>query len=131
MGISRMTVVVALVMLVAVGMVFAADTITKKTGDYAVDFTLDKNPPVVGKNNITIVVKDKSGTPVTDAKVVVEYSMPAMPGMPAMNYKSTAQVKKEEYIAVIEPSMAGSWNVAVKINKGGKTDSAKFSLDVK
>jgi len=68
---------------------------------------------------------------VTDAKVVVEYSMPAMSGMPAMNYKSTADLKSDKYVAVIEPSMSGSWNLAVKITRSGKTDTAKFTLDVK
>jgi hypothetical protein len=78
-----------------------------------------------------VVVKDKAGKTVTDAKVVVEYSMPAMPGMPAMNYKSDAALKGEQYKAVIEPSMAGSWNIAIRINRGGKTDTAKLTIDVK
>ena len=124
-------VITGIALLAMVGFAAAADTITKKAGDYAIDFTMDKNPPVMGKNNVTVGVKDKSGAAVTDAKVVVEYSMPAMSGMPAMNYKSTAQLKSENYVAVIEPSMAGPWNVAVKITRGGKTDTAKFTLDVK
>ncbi len=123
--------VVGLVVVLAAGVAFASNTITKKTGDYTVDFSMDKNPPVMGKNNVEIGLKDKAGAPVTDAKVVVEYSMPAMSGMPAMNYKSTAEPKGDRYVAVIEPSMAGAWNVAVKIAKAGKTDTAKFTLDVK
>ena len=114
-----------------VGVAFAANTITKKVGDYTLDFTVDKNPPVTGKNNVDVALKDKSGAAVTDAKVVVEYSMPAMSGMPPMNYKSTAELKGDKYAAVIEPSMAGPWNLAVKITRGGKTDTAKFTLDVK
>jgi nitrogen fixation protein FixH len=113
------------------GVAFAANTITKKAGDYTVDFTTDKNPPVMGKNNVDVTVKDKAGAAVKDAKVIVEYSMPAMSGMPAMNYKSTGELKGDKYVAVIEPSMAGSWNIAVKITKGGKTDTAKFTVDVK
>jgi hypothetical protein len=114
-----------------VGVAFAVNTITKKAGDYTVDFAMDKNPPVMGKNNVDVTVKDKAGAAVKDAKVIVEYSMPAMSGMPAMNYKSTAELKGDKYVAVIEPSMAGSWNIAVKITKGGKTDTAKFTVDVK
>ncbi len=109
----------------------AATTVTKKAGDYTVDVTMDKNPPVTGKNAVDIAVKDKAGKAVTDAKVAVEYSMPAMPGMPAMNYKSTAELKGEKYRAVIEPSMAGAWNIAVKIARGGKTETAKLTIDVK
>jgi hypothetical protein len=131
MGKSKIAVVAALMLLFSTGMIFAADGITKKAGDYTIDFATDKNPPVTGKNNLTVGLKDKAGAPVTDAKVVVEYSMPAMSGMPAMNYKSTAALKGDKYAAVIEPSMAGAWNIAVKISKGGKTDTAKFTMDVK
>lgn len=122
---------VGIVFLMAAGIVYGADTITKKAGDYTVEVTIDKNPPVMGKNNMNVAVKDKSGSAVTDAKVVVEYSMPAMSGMPAMNYKSNADPKGDSYKAVIEPSMAGSWNVAVKVTRGGKTDTAKLTIDVK
>ena len=98
--------------------VSTAGAMTKKAGDYTVDVTMDRNPPVMGKNNVEIGVKDKTGKPVTDARVTVEYSMPAMPGMPAMNYKSDAELKGETYKAVISPSMAGSWNVAIKVTRG-------------
>lgn len=120
-----------IVFVLTVGVAFAANTITKKAGEYTVDFSMDKNPPVMGKNNTYVAVKDKAGAAVTDAKVVVEYSMPAMSGMPAMNYKSTAELKGDKYVAVIEPSMSGSWNLAVKITRSGKTETAKFTLDVK
>lgn len=126
----ELTIIVTILLAVA-SVVYAANTITKKAGDLTVAMTLDKNPPVTGKNNMDITVKDASGKPVTDAKVTVEYSMPAMPGMPPMNYKSAAELKGETYKAVISPSMAGPWNVAVKIARGGKTETAKLTLDVK
>jgi hypothetical protein len=125
------SVAIIAIFLLTAGTAFAANTISKKSGDYAVDFTTDKNPPVMGKNNVTIVVKDKGGATVTDAKVVVEYSMPAMSGMPPMNYKSAADLKSDKYAAVVEPSMAGAWNVAVKITRGGTTETVKFTMDVK
>jgi nitrogen fixation protein FixH len=123
--------VMAVVCGLMVGAASAANTVTKQAGEYTVDFTMDKNPPVMGKNNVDVAVRDKSGSAVKDAKVVVEYSMPAMSGMPPMNYKSTAALKGDKYAAVIEPSMSGSWNVAVKITKGGRTDAAKLTIDVK
>jgi hypothetical protein len=55
--------------------------------------------------------------------------MPAMSGMPAMNYKTNAELKDNAYKAKINLSMTGSWNIAVKIIKGGKTASMKFSID--
>ena len=127
----RTLTIIITMLLLTVGVVYAANTITKKAGEYTVEVTMDKNPPVTGKNNVDILVKDKTGAAVTDAKVTVEYSMPAMSGMPAMNYKSDAAPKGDTYKAVIEPSMAGSWNVAVKVSRAGKTDTAKFTIDVK
>lgn len=126
----RLTIAVSMLLLL-VGMAYAGYTITKKAGDYAIDVTIDKNPPVVGKNNVDIAVRDKAGKAVTDAKVVVELSMAPMPGMPAANYKSSAELKGDRYKTVIEPSMAGPWNLAVKITRAGKTDTARLTIDVK
>ena len=57
--------------------------------------------------------------------------MPAMPGMPAMNYKTDALLQGVEYKAVMGLSMSGSWNIAVKITKAGKTATLKFTVDAK
>ena len=104
--------------------------VTRKAGDYTVDIKMDKNPPVVGPNNIEIVVKDAAGKVVTDAKVLVDYGMPAMPGHPAMGYKTDAQLKGGVYQAVLNISMKGPWTVAVRITHAGKTASARFTVDV-
>lgn len=116
--------------LLVVGVAFAKDfEVKKKAGDYDVTVKIDKNPPVVGTNNVTAEIKDASGKAVTDAKVVIDYSMPAMPGMPAMNYKANAKLSGDAYKATMNLSMGGSWNIAVKITKGGKTSSVKFNID--
>lgn len=121
-----------LVLLLVAGLAYAKDyEITKKAGEYNVVVKIDKNPPVVGDNNISIGVTDASGHHARDAKVVVDYSMPAMPGMPAMNYKTEAALDGDEYKAKINLSMSGSWNVAVKITRAGKTSTAKFTVDAK
>lgn len=105
--------------------------VSKKTGEYTVEIKIDKNPPVTGNNNMDIAVKDGAGKSVTDAKVVVEYSMPAMPGMPSMNYKTDAALKGETYKAKMNLSMAGPWNIAVKITRADKTQTARFTVDAK
>jgi hypothetical protein len=105
--------------------------VKKKAGDYDVEVKIDRNPPVVGDNNLRIEIKDGTGTYVTDAKVVVDYSMPAMPGMPPMNYKTDAQLKGNEYRATMNLSMSGPWNVAIKITRAGKTSTVKFNVDAK
>lgn len=122
--------VFTLVVLFMAGVALAKDfEIKKKAGEYDVAIKIDKNPPVVGDNNVEVEIKDAVGKYVTDAKVKVEYSMPAMPGMPAMNYKTDAELKGNKYKAMMNLSMSGAWNIAVKIARGGKTATAKFNID--
>lgn len=123
---------VTLILLLIAGMAYAKDyEVKKRVGNYEVEIKIDKNPPVVGDNNIEIEIKDTSGEYVTDAKVVVAYSMPPMPGMPPMNYKTNATLKGYEYRATMNLSMSGPWNIAVKITRQGKTSSVKFTVDAK
>ena len=127
---KRVTVILAILFL-AFGLAFAKDyTVTKKTGSYMVHVKMDKNPPITGKNNIEITIKDAAGADVVDAVVIVEYSMPAMPGMPAMNYKTKTDTKNKKYMAIVDFSMSGAWNINVKITRAGKTQSVKFNVDV-
>jgi uncharacterized GH25 family protein len=128
----KKTIVFTVILLLIAGIAFAKDyEVTKKAGQFDVVVRIDKNPPVVGDNNISIEIKDSSGKPVTDATVKVDYGMSAMPGMPAMNYKADAVLKGSEYKAVMNLSMSGPWNIAVKIVRAGQTSSAKFSIDAR
>lgn len=126
----RKIALVSIVLLLIAGIAYAKNyEVTKKVGEYTVSATIDRTPPVVGDNNITIEVKDSAGKAVTDARVKVDYSMPAMPGMPAMTYKTDAALKGSSYQAKMNLSMAGSWNVAVKTMRSGKTATMRFSVD--
>jgi hypothetical protein len=127
---KKMFMLTIIVLLVAAGGAFAAGLeVKQKSGEYTVEVKFDKDPPVAGNNNIEIEVMDASGQYVTDATVKVDYSMPAMPGMPAMNYKTDASLSGRKYTAKMNLSMSGSWNIAVKITKGGKTSAVKFNVD--
>ena len=122
----------AAVFLMACGLVLAKDyELTKKAGDYNVQINIDKNPPVTGINKIAIVIKDASGKTVTDAGVAIDYGMPTMPGMGAMNYKTNAIVKGDSYLATINFSMSGPSFINIKITRGGKTQTVKLNVDVK
>ncbi len=122
--------ILPIILLLMAGITYAKNyEVTKKAGDYTIFVSIDRNPLVVGDNNIAIAVKDASGKDVSDAKVKVEYSMPAMPGMPAMNYKTDATPKGTAYQAKMKLGMPGPWNVAVKTLRGGKTATMKFSVD--
>jgi hypothetical protein len=120
-----------IILLLAVGFVYAKDyTVMKKAGSYTVEVKLDKNPPITGQNKMEINIKDEKGGNVTDATVVVEYVMPAMPGMPAMNYKAKAELNGSRYLANVNFSMSGAWAVNIKITRAGKTQAVKLNVDV-
>lgn len=122
---------VVCILLLSAGLVWAKDyEVQKKAGDLSVTVKMDRNPAVMGENGIIVTVKDSAGKEVTDAGVKVEYSMPAMPGMPPMNYGAVLAATKNTYQGKVNFSMAGPWNVVVKIMRGSKTVSTKFSLDV-
>ena len=123
--------VVLLVVLMAGTALAKENTVQKKAGDYSVEIKMDKDTPVVGSNNVEIVIKDKAGKAVTDAKVVVTASMPSMPGMPAMENKADAKLEGGKYKAKIDLSMGGSWNMSVRITQGGKTATAKWTVDAR
>jgi len=123
--------VVILVFLLSAGIVWAKEyEVQKKAGDLNVVVKMDRSPAVMGENGVSVAVRDSAGKEVTDAGVKIEYSMPAMPGMPAMNYGSALALNKNTYQGKLNFSMSGPWNVVVKIVRGGKTVSTKFSVDV-
>lgn len=126
----KIILVTVALLLIASGAVFAAGLeVKQKAGEYNVEVRMDKNPPSTGVNNMEIQIRDAAGASVTDARVKVDYTMPAMPGMPAMNYKTDAVLSGSKYTAKLNLSMSGPWNVAVKITKGGKTSTMKFNVD--
>jgi hypothetical protein len=122
--------IVTLILLLTTGLAFArAYEVNKKAGEYSVQIKMDKNPPSVGMNNMEIAVTDNTGKPVKDAKVLVDYGMPAMPGMPAMAYKADATNQGDQHRAALNISMKGPWYVNIKITSQGKTVSTKFTFD--
>ncbi|MCK9392739.1 MAG: FixH family protein [Syntrophales bacterium] len=128
---KRVALVVCVLFLIA-GLVHAKDyELTKKAGEYTVRVAIDKNPPVTGKNNMIVGIKDGASKDVTDAKVAIDYGMPAMPGMPAMNYKTNGMLHGTMYHAVVDFSMSGPWAITVKITRAGKTQAVKLNVDVK
>ena len=123
---------VSLIVIMIVSVVYSRDyEVTKKAGDLNVAIRIDKNPPVAGANNVEIGITDASGKAITGAKVVLAYSMPAMTGMPPMNYKVDVVPAGNVYKARVNYSMSGSWNNEVKITHGGKTVSARFTIDAR
>jgi hypothetical protein len=80
---------------------------------------------------MTVEIKDGASKSVTDAQVAVDYGMPAMPGMPAMNYKANTMRHGAVYHAVLDFSMSGPWTITVKITRAGKAQAVKLNVDIK
>jgi hypothetical protein len=97
---------------------------------YEVIIRIDKNPPVLGDNQIEVEIKDESGKIVKDAEVLINYYMPPMPRMVPMNYKVDAKLKGDSYRAKMVLIMSGPWAIVTKITLQGKRHSVKVSIDV-
>ena len=111
-----------------------------EAGDYRVrkgdqglvlDIAINRNPPVLGDNEIRIEIKDPKGKPVLGAEVLVNYYMPPMPRMPPMNYTVPAPLKDGAYRAVMDLIMAGPWNIVIGAKSEEKRIRVAFPIDVR
>jgi hypothetical protein len=93
-------------------------------GGLNISFLSRPDPPQTGNDNtIEVSVKQPDGTPVTDAQVVAVLSMPAMPSMnmPAMRSEAPlTHAGNGLYTGPAQVTMAGTWNVAVNVSRGGQ-----------
>jgi hypothetical protein len=96
-----------------------------------VEITINRNPPIVAKNQLGVDIRDPQGKPVKDLTVMVNYYMPPMPGMAPMNYTVPASPKTDGYVVIMDLIMAGPWNIVVKTNVAGKRLNATFPIDVR
>ena len=111
-----------------------------EAGDYRVrknaegltfDIAINRNPPVLGDNEIRIEIRDPEGNPVLDAEALVNYYMPPMPKMAPMNYTIPAQLKGKEYSATMNLIMTGPWNIIIRARVQGKWIRVVFPIDVR
>jgi hypothetical protein len=106
-------------------------TARKKVEGYTIEIAINRNPPIVAKNELRVEIKDPQGKPVNDLTVMVNYYMPPMPGMAPMNYTVKALPKSNEYMVIMDLIMAGPWNIVVKTSVAGKRLTATFPIDVR
>jgi nitrogen fixation protein FixH len=131
---SARAVWVALLLLLAGGgsVGEAADyRVRKSVEGLTFEIAINRNPPVLGKNDIRVEIRDPQGQPVSGAEVTVNYYMPPMPRMPPMNYTVTAAPDGTAYRAVMDLIMAGPWNIIVRAKSDGKWVRVSFPIDVR
>jgi len=128
---KRYIIIITILILVLIrGLAYSKSfEVKKKVGGYEVEIKIDRNPPILGDNNIEIEIRGVGGNRITDAKVLVNYYMPPMPRMAPMNYTTNAKLKREKYKATMNLIMTGPWIIAIKITRGGKTSTVKFNVD--
>lgn len=98
---------------------------------YALDVTMKRNPPILGKNDLRVEIKDSHGKDVLEAPVAVNYFMPPMPGMAPMNYTVKASPDRSGYSATMDLIMKGPWNIVIKADVAGKQLRMTVLIDVR
>jgi len=102
----------------------------KRSTDYIVDIKLDRNPPIVGDNEMEVHIKDARGQFLPGLQPAVNYYMLPMPRMAPMNYTIPAKPYKHYYRVSMNFIMSGPWVIAVKIPAAGRPRTIKFNIDV-
>lgn len=90
----------------------------------SIDYVSEQNPPRSGDNAVSVQVRDKDGSPMTDLAVTVTYYMPPMPSMkmPEMKDSFTLTHKGDgKYSGNVRLSMGGVWAVTVAGKRGEET----------
>jgi len=102
----------------------------RRSVQYIVEIRLDRNPPIVGDNEMEVYIKDVRGQILKGLNPVVNYYMLPMPRMAPMNYSIPAKPYKDYYRVSVNFIMSGPWVIAVKIPEDGKARTIKFNIDV-
>lgn len=105
--------------------------VRKKADGLVFEITINRNPPVMGDNEIRIEIKNDQGNAVSGAEVLVNYYMPPMPRMVPMNYTIPARPRNGEYRAVMDLIMVGPWNIIIRSKIEGKSFRVMFPIDVR
>jgi hypothetical protein len=113
-------------------MAFEQNGINSEQGFYSVDVQSAANPVMVGKNNMTVTIRDVKSMKPLERKLNIE----ALPWMPAHEHGSSNKpiityLGKGKYrIEEITFTMPGDWDVYLKIQDGGNEDSVVFNVPV-
>lgn len=125
--------VLILALALMLGMATAQAAAFEKEAKYkATNIVMSAEKPLVVGNNTMKFAINKKGEAVRGAKVSVKAFMPAMPGMPYMEYKADAkEVGNGVYEAVVNYSMGGTWQIHIFITPAeGKKSRVKTSVNL-
>lgn len=97
---------------------------------FKVQVQINPEQPRVGKNQVTIIIRDKDNQPVSQASIQAVAEMPAMGSMPTMYAPATITMNSEgSYHGEFELPMMGAWPLTLKINTPTQ-GQAQLSFDM-
>ena len=103
------------------------NTATQKVGKLNVTLALSPYPPAgFQKASFDITLKDENGQAVSDASVILDLTMPAMP-MPD-NQVEAKYTDNGLYQGTGRFTMRGLWRIVVIIQQGGEKTTAYFDV---
>jgi hypothetical protein len=103
------------------------NTAMQKVGNLNVTLALSPYPPVgFQQANYDVTLKDEQGQAVSDASIVLDLTMPAMP-MPS-NQVEAKYTSNGLYQGTGRFTMRGLWRIEVIIQRGGEKQSAFFDV---
>lgn len=98
----------------------AGAKLEKQTGGLTLALSTEPAPSRIGENQIRLKVTDETGKPVSNAKVLLSYTM-SMPGMVPATIPMTL-VKDGMYEARANLGMGGQWDLTLTIQRAGRPD---------
>ena len=98
----------------------AEGKLEKKTGGVTLVLSTEPAPPRIGENQIRVKLTDEAGKLVSNAKVLLTYTMP-MPGMMPATIPMTLG-KDGGFEAKANLGMGGQWDLTVTIQRAGRPD---------
>jgi hypothetical protein len=128
---SLITVAVIMTLVLAIGISWGYEA-QKTTGGLTIMLSAGSYPLVKADNELSVKVTDGSGKAVKDAKVMVRFFMPPMPGMAPMSSNTEAILKGDVYRFTANASMEGTWKAEIAVTRPGKSPvTATFNLDAR
>lgn len=104
----------------------SANRMIAKAGNLNVQLVMTPAPAAFSTTTFDITITDEKGTPVSDAIVSLDLTMPSM-YMPANRPRAQA-LGDGKYRATGRFTMRGGWQIAVIIERGGQKQTAFFQL---
>lgn len=104
----------------------SAKTLTAKAGNLNVALAMTPPPAAFSVTTFDITLTDDKGTPINDAVVSLDLTMPSM-YMPA-NRPVAQALGNGKYRASGRFTMRGGWQIAVIVERGGQKQTAFFQL---